>query len=81
MVSKQSLEEQVRLLREKLDDMEQRVVPRGICVTCGWFQLRKKPPRNRGCRYPGEIKLEKGKCVWWQRADDLWKRQPRNITV
>ena len=76
-------ESKIKRLEQKLAEIEQRVVPH-VCATCDWFKLRpptEPPPHNRYCKYPGEIKLEKNICIFWKVGEDLWKRQPRNITV
>lgn len=73
----------IKQLEQQLANIERRIIPH-VCTTCDWFRLRppeEPPPHNRYCKYPGDIKLVKGTCAMWVVGTDLWKRQPRNITV
>lgn len=44
-----------------------------ICFTCRWFILRTEKPRNRVCRCPTDLKVEKGQCMSWMLQTDSSK--------
>lgn len=58
----ESLEQRVKKLEKKL---EQYVEPPHVCFTCKHFILRKEKPRNRVCRYPGELVIKGKTCQCW----------------
>ena len=64
------------LMDQKIEAMKLSLIPHN-CFTCGWFVLRKKPPRNKVCRHPGELNVKNGKCVSWTLQLDGSKRTSR----
>jgi len=49
-----------------------------VCFTCKYFQMREQKPHNKGCRYPGKIKVVggfHGVCQMWELQPDPEKRQ------
>ena len=61
------------MLDEKVDAMRRSMIPH-TCFTCRWFVLREEKPRNRVCRYPGELKADGRKCLSWALQEDAAKR-------
>ena len=58
------------VLEEQMRQHLRGIHSRGIakwCFTCGWFILRKEPPRNRVCRCPNHLlKFQGNECLGWR---------------
>lgn len=72
--TRQLIKEEVqRLVKKQLEKQ----VPHE-CWSCAWFTMRKQKPRNRGCHYPGPIKVIggiHGECQMWELEPDPKKRR------
>ena len=70
---KGSLEDVINsLVEKKVAELKRSLVPH-TCFTCRWFILRKEKPRNRACRYPGELKVKGRMCLSWELEPDASK--------
>ena len=73
MASKE-MEEMVQTIVDKrVGEIKRSLVPH-TCFTCKWFVMRTEKPRNRVCRYPGDLRVKGRLCLCWELEPDPEKR-------